>query len=88
MRELLNIRQQSILPVNLYYLYNGMFMLSLTTPHILDPSGNQVVLRGVARPTLEWSPVGEHLSLADYQLIKNWGSNVVRIGLSQCMCSL
>jgi len=51
---------------------------------ILDPNGKPILLRGVARPSLEWSATGEHLSLSDYQLIKGWGANVVRLGLSQC----
>jgi hypothetical protein len=39
--------------------------------------------RGVARPSLEWSRVGEGLSLDDYRRIAAWGANVVRIALNQ-----
>lgn len=51
---------------------------------ILDPNGNQIVIRGVARPSLEWNPQGQFLSLNDYQLMKNWGANSVRLSLNQC----
>ncbi|HVV50394.1 MAG TPA: glycoside hydrolase family 5 protein [Polyangia bacterium] len=38
---------------------------------------------GVDRPSLEWSPSGDHLSGADFQLMAGWNANVVRIALNQ-----
>lgn len=50
---------------------------------INDPNGKQVLLRGVDRPSLEWSQTGEQLSLSDYTLMAGWGSNVVRLATNQ-----
>lgn len=50
---------------------------------IIDPNGKQVLIRGVDRPSFEWNQNGEQASLADYTLMKNWGSNCVRISLNQ-----
>jgi endoglucanase len=41
------------------------------------------LFHGVDRPSLEWSPVGENLSAADFQLMASWKANVVRIALNQ-----
>jgi len=51
---------------------------------VVGPDGRPHRFRGVARPSLEWNPAGEQLSLADYQRIAAWGANVVRIPLTQC----
>ena len=50
---------------------------------ILDANGQPHLFHGVDRPSLEWSPQGEHLSAADYQNMASWGANVVRIALDQ-----
>ncbi len=49
-----------------------------------DSTGKLVRLRGINRTTLESVATGDHLSLADYQNMKNWGTNVIRLTLSQC----
>jgi aryl-phospho-beta-D-glucosidase BglC (GH1 family) len=41
------------------------------------------MFHGVARPSLEWSPTGQQLSAADFQLMATWKANVVRIALNQ-----
>jgi endoglucanase len=41
------------------------------------------VFRGLARPSLEWSPSGDHLSERDFRLMASWGANVVRLPLNQ-----
>ncbi|EGG22808.1 hypothetical protein DFA_04938 [Cavenderia fasciculata] len=51
-------------------------------PYLFD-KGDLVLLRGIARPSLEWWPYGEKLSMKDYQNMKDWGSNVVRLSLNQ-----
>lgn len=56
---------------------------SVTGNKILDPNGNQVLLRGVDRPSFEWSQTGEQASANDYALMRGWGSNVVRISTNQ-----
>jgi len=50
---------------------------------IYDPNGDEVILRGVDRCSLEWSATGEDLSQSDYNLMAGWGANVVRVSLSQ-----
>jgi len=57
---------------------------TVTGNKLNDPNGNQVLIRGVDRPSFEWNVVGEHASLADYTLMKEgWGANVVRVSLNQ-----
>lgn len=50
---------------------------------IYDENGNVHVFRGLARPSHEWTPQGENVSLADFQKIKGWGANVTRLSLNQ-----
>lgn len=50
---------------------------------ICTAEGNPHVLRGVNRPSLEWSRAGDHLSARDFRLMASWGANVVRMGLNQ-----
>src|SRR5438445_9801798 len=50
---------------------------------IYDPNGHPHLFRGLARPSLEWNPVGEFLSQGDYQLMASWQANVVRLSLNQ-----
>ena len=50
---------------------------------IYNSEGKPQLLRGVARPSLEWNYNGENLSSDDYQLMTDWGANVVRIALNQ-----
>jgi hypothetical protein len=38
---------------------------------------------GLDRPSLEWDPHGEELSLADLQRMAGWGADTVRISLNQ-----
>ena len=52
-------------------------------PTILDSSGKPHLFRGLARPSLEWSSVGDQLGEADYAAMNGWGANVVRISLNQ-----
>ncbi|KYR02625.1 galactose-binding domain-containing protein [Tieghemostelium lacteum] len=52
-------------------------------PHLYDDDGYKVLIRGISRPSLEWSPVGEHLGLDDYQKMKDWGANCIRLSLNQ-----
>ena len=66
-----------------------------TTKHVAPGgyyvSGNSVctaggathMFHGVDRPSLEWSPSGDQLSAADFQLMATWKANVVRIALNQ-----
>lgn len=45
--------------------------------------GEAHVFRGIARPSLEWSPSGDHFSERDFRLMASWGANVVRLPLNQ-----
>ncbi len=42
-----------------------------------------ILLKGVDRPSLEWDANGNNLSSQDYQLMRGWGANVVRVSLNQ-----
>lgn len=50
---------------------------------IIGPNGRPFLAHGVDRPSLEWNPQGEHLSLADFQRMAAWGANTVRLSLNQ-----
>jgi hypothetical protein len=51
---------------------------------LIDPTGAQVRIRGMCRPSFEWNAQGEHASYDDYALMRNkWGANAVRISLNQ-----
>lgn len=50
---------------------------------ICAQTGEAHVFRGLARPSLEWSPAGDHLSERDFRLMASWGANVVRVPLNQ-----
>jgi endoglucanase len=39
--------------------------------------------RGIDRPSLEWDSKGNNLSLSDYQKIRSWNSNVIRLAVNQ-----
>ena len=59
---------------NGYYTSGGTLCTTAAEAH---------VLRGVDRPSLEWSPAGDSLAAADYGLMASWGSNAVRVALNQ-----
>lgn len=50
---------------------------------IRHANGSVKIFRGVSRPSLEWSPIGEHLSAVDFQRIASWNARVVRLPLNQ-----
>lgn len=50
---------------------------------IVGPDGRAFLVRGVDRPSLEWSPTGDHISAQDFQRMRAWGANTVRIALNQ-----
>ncbi len=50
---------------------------------ILGPNGGAFLVHGVDRPSLEWTPHGDNLSLADFRNMAAWGANAVRIPLNQ-----
>ena len=46
---------------------------------IKDEAGRTVFLKGVNRPSLEWNNEGSHWVENDWDTIKSWGCNVVRV---------
>jgi endoglucanase len=56
---------------------------TVTGPLVYDGTGAKHVFRGVARPSLEWSATGDNLQQSDYDTMKAWGANVVRLSLNQ-----
>jgi hypothetical protein len=52
-------------------------------PTIRDAAGNAHLFHGVARPSLEWNPVGEHIAASDFALMAGWKANVVRLAMNQ-----
>jgi hypothetical protein len=59
---------------NGYYTNGATVCAADATPH---------QFHGVARPSLEWSSIGDGISAADFALMASWGTNVVRIALNQ-----
>jgi len=50
---------------------------------VCTASGQPHLFHGVDRPSMEWTPFGEKISAADFQLMATWKPNVVRIALNQ-----
>lgn len=50
---------------------------------IFDGDDEVHIFRGVDRPSLEWNPLGEGISSADFNLIAGWNANVVRVAINQ-----
>jgi hypothetical protein len=51
---------------------------------IVDDQGNDILFKGLDRPSLEWNPQGTHLSEEEIATMKEkWKANVVRISLNQ-----
>lgn len=52
--------------------------------HIIDNNGKNVVFKGLARPSLEWNPQGQYLTVDEIKLMhEKWGANVLRLDLNQ-----
>lgn len=65
-------------------------ILQVVGDQLQDNRGNPVWLKGIARPSLEWSANGQYLSTQDLSNIANWNSggttahsNVIRLDLYQ-----
>lgn len=50
--------------------------------NVIGPSGKRITLRGVAKNGLEYSPKAYQEELWNYERMKSWGANVVRIPLA------
>jgi len=64
--------------------------LQVNGDQIVTDQGDPVLLKGIVRPSLEWSPTGQYLSTQDLSNIANWKSNgsiarsnVIRLDLYQ-----
>jgi hypothetical protein len=57
--------------------------LSTSGANIVDDEGNIIILKGVVRPSLEWNPQGQRLSVSDIQKMHAWGANTIRLDLNQ-----
>jgi hypothetical protein len=51
--------------------------------HFVDANGNIVILRGAARWSLEFSCGDRHFNTSDFQAMKSWGMNIVRLPLNE-----
>lgn len=65
-------------------------ILQVSGDQIVTDRGDPVLLKGLVRPSLEWSPTGQYLSTQDLSNIANWNSggsiarsNVIRLDLYQ-----
>jgi endoglucanase len=56
---------------------------SVRGPFVYDATGQKHIFRGVARPSLEWAVFGDNLSQTDYDTMKSWGVNAVRLSLNE-----
>ena len=63
--------------------YAANAYLHVNGNHFADASGNQVVLRGAARWSLEFSCGDGHFNASDFQAMKSWGMNTVRLPLNE-----
>lgn len=50
---------------------------------VCTADGTPHLFRGVARPSMEWSPSGENITPEDFANMAAWHANVVRIALNQ-----
>jgi endoglucanase len=50
---------------------------------VCTAAGKPHLFHGVDRDSLEFTPLGQHLSAADFQLIGSWKANTVRVALNQ-----
>lgn len=69
---------------------NQPIVLQVSGDRIVNDKGEPVLLKGLVRPSLEWSATGQYLSTQDFSNIANWNSggaiarsNVVRLDLFQ-----
>lgn len=58
-------------------------IFSVSGTQMVNNKGSHVYLKGMVRPSLEWNPQGQNLSVTDLQKIRDWGSNVIRLNLNQ-----
>lgn len=65
-------------------------ILQVVGDQIMDNHNNPILLKGIVRPSLEWSATGQYLSTQDLSNIANWNSggttahsNVIRLDLYQ-----
>ncbi|MEI7578094.1 MAG: cellulase family glycosylhydrolase [Armatimonadota bacterium] len=57
--------------------------LRVVGKQLRDAKGNLVRLQGVNVPSLDWSPVGEHVMESIDVAIDGWNANIIRIPLTQ-----
>lgn len=60
--------------------------LSVKGANIVNNKGQKIILKGFARPSLEWNPKGEYLSIDDIKKMHNWQGvpvNTIRLDLNQ-----
>lgn len=50
---------------------------------LVNNCGEEILLKGVVRPSLEWNAQGSNLSPEDIANMAKWGSNAVRLDLDQ-----
>ncbi|KTD45998.1 Endoglucanase A precursor [Legionella rubrilucens] len=59
------------------------YLLKVKGNQIVDNEGHVIVIRGMARPSLEWNKQGQFLSEDDLLNMKKWGANTIRLSLKQ-----
>lgn len=69
---------------------NQPIVLQVVGDQIVDNNNTPILLKGICRPSLEWSPTGQYFSTQDLSNIANWSSggttahsNVIRLDLYQ-----
>jgi hypothetical protein len=58
-------------------------VLTVKGAQLVNRQGDKVLIKGVARNSLEWGVKGQYLSAADVAAMSAWGANAVRIALNQ-----
>lgn len=73
-------------PVAIPAMYPGTtipVVLSVSGDNIVNNMGYPLRLKGMVRPSLEWSKQGQYLSSKDIQAMVTWGANVVRVNMNK-----
>jgi len=82
--EVFGVLNPTLAKPALYQGTNQPIWLSTKDGTIVNDKRNVVVLKGIARPSLEWNVNGQYLSSSDIATMSTkWSANVIRISLNQ-----
>ena len=56
-------------------------MLKVKGNRLVDQTGKEIWLQGLAIPSMEWNPKGEHIKESFVKAVKDWNANCIRLPL-------